>query len=111
LSPESYKEFILKADKLEAGLKEAAQKYEIPFTVNRAGSMIGFFFTNEEVVDYESAKTSNLDYFATFYNEMLEQGVFLPPSQFEGLFLSTALSEDDIVHTIKAAEIAFSKLK
>ncbi len=111
LSPESYKEFILKADKLEAGLKEAAQKYKIPFTVNRAGSMIGFFFTNEEVVDYESAKTSNLDYFATFYNEMLEQGVFLPPSQFEGLFLSTALSEDDIVHTIKAAEIAFSKLK
>jgi len=111
LTPESYKEFILKADKLEAGLKEAALKYEIPFTVNRAGSMIGFFFTNEEVVDYESAKTSNLDYFATFYNEMLEQGVFLPPSQFEGLFLSTALSEDDIDHTIKAAEIAFSKLK
>lgn len=111
LTPESYKDFILKADKLEAGLKAAAEKYEIPFTVNRAGSMIGFFFTNEEVVDYESAKTSNLDYFAAFYNEMLEQGVFLPPSQFEGLFLSTALSEEDIDHTIKAAEIAFSKLK
>ncbi|MCE4051581.1 MULTISPECIES: glutamate-1-semialdehyde 2,1-aminomutase [Bacillaceae] len=111
LTPESYKDFILKADKLEAGLKAAAEKYEIPFTINRAGSMIGFFFTNEEVVDYESAKTSNLDYFAAFYNEMLEQGVFLPPSQFEGLFLSTALSEEDIDHTIKAAEIAFSKLK
>ncbi|MCM3029956.1 glutamate-1-semialdehyde 2,1-aminomutase [Niallia sp. MER 6] len=111
LTPESYKDFIFKADKLEAGLKAAAEKYEIPFTINRAGSMIGFFFTNEEVVDYESAKTSNLDYFAAFYNEMLEQGVFLPPSQFEGLFLSTALSEEDIDHTIKAAEIAFSKLK
>ena len=111
LTPESYQQFIQKADKLEAGLKAAAEKHEIPFTVNRAGSMIGFFFTNDEVVDYDSAKTSNLDYFAAFYNEMLEQGVFLPPSQFEGLFLSTALSDEDIVHTIKAAEIAFSKLK
>lgn len=111
LTPDSYQQFILKADKLEAGLTAAAEKYEIPFTVNRAGSMIGFFFTNEEVVDYDSAKTSNLDYFAAFYNEMLEQGVFLPPSQFEGLFLSTALSDEDIAHTIKAAEIAFSKLK
>ncbi len=111
LTPDSYQQFIQKADKLEAGLKAAAEKYEIPFTINRAGSMIGFFFTNEEVVDYDSAKTSNLDYFAAFYNEMLEQGVFLPPSQFEGLFLSTALSDEDIAHTIKAAEIAFSKLK
>lgn len=111
LTPDSYQQFIQKADKLEEGLKAAAEKYEIPFTINRAGSMIGFFFTNEEVVDYDSAKTSNLDYFAAFYNEMLEQGVFLPPSQFEGLFLSTALSDEDIVHTIKAAEIAFSKLK
>ncbi|WOD64155.1 glutamate-1-semialdehyde 2,1-aminomutase [Niallia taxi] len=111
LTPESYQQFIQKADKLEEGLKAAAEKHEIPFTVNRAGSMIGFFFTNDEVVDYDSAKTSNLDYFAAFYNEMLEQGVFLPPSQFEGLFLSTALSDEDIVHTIKAAEIAFSKLK
>ncbi|MEM5012228.1 glutamate-1-semialdehyde 2,1-aminomutase [Niallia taxi] len=111
LTTDSYQQFIQKADKLEAGLKAAAEKYEIPFTVNRAGSMIGFFFTNEEVVDYDSAKTSNLDYFAAFYNEMLEQGVFLPPSQFEGLFLSTALSDEDIAYTIKAAEIAFSKLK
>lgn len=111
LTPDSYQQFIQKADKLEEGLKAAAEKHEIPFTVNRAGSMIGFFFTNDEVVDYDSAKTSNLDYFAAFYNEMLEEGVFLPPSQFEGLFLSTALSDEDIVHTIKAAEIAFSKLK
>ena len=73
--------------------------------------MIGFFFTNEDVKDYESAKTSNLDYFAAFYNSMLEQGVFLPPSQFEGMFLSTALTDEDIEHTIRAAEQAFSTLK
>ncbi|MCB5238047.1 glutamate-1-semialdehyde 2,1-aminomutase [Niallia circulans] len=111
LTPDTYKIFIEKADRLEEGLKEAAGNYDIPFTVNRAGSMIGFFFTNEDVKDYESAKTSNLDYFSAFYNSMLEQGVFLPPSQFEGMFLSTALTDEDIEHTIRAAEQAFSTLK
>ncbi len=110
LTPEDYQEFIRKADLLEKGLNEAAEKYGIPHTVNRAGSMIGFFFTNEKVVNYEKARTSNLDYFASYYREMANQGVFLPPSQFEGLFLSTALSNEDIEKTIKAAEIAFSKL-
>ncbi|MFT4416501.1 glutamate-1-semialdehyde 2,1-aminomutase [Fredinandcohnia humi] len=111
LSPEDYVEFKKKADRLENGLGEAAKKYDIPHRINRAGSMIGFFFTNEEVINYEAAKTSNLDYFATYYREMAEQGVFLPPSQFEGLFLSTAHSDEDIEKTIQAAENAFSKLK
>ncbi|MFB6467962.1 glutamate-1-semialdehyde 2,1-aminomutase [Cytobacillus sp. Hz8] len=111
LTPDSYKEFIRKADLLEKGLKATAEKYDIPHTINRAGSMIGFFFTNEAVINYDKAKTSNLDYFASYYRDMAEQGVFLPPSQFEGLFLSTTHSDEDIAKTIKAAEIAFSKLK
>lgn len=111
LTPESYDEFIRKGDMLEAGLKKAAEKHDIPITVNRAGSMIGFFFTNENVINYETAKSSNLDYFAAYYREMANQGVFLPPSQFEGLFLSTAHSDEDIEKTIAAAEVAFSKLK
>ncbi|MFT8320550.1 MAG: glutamate-1-semialdehyde 2,1-aminomutase [Bacillus sp. (in: firmicutes)] len=111
LSEETYTMFVHKADKLEAGLYAAAKKYDIPFTVNRAGSMIGFFFTNEDVKDYESAKTSNLDYFAQFYNAMLEQGIFLPPSQFEGMFLSTTLTDEEIEKTITAAETAFSQLR
>lgn len=111
LTPDSYKEFIRKADMLEVGLKAAAKKYDIPHTINRAGSMIGFFFTNEDVINYDKAKTSNLDYFAAYYREMANQGVFLPPSQFEGLFLSTEHSDEDIEKTIKAAEMAFSKLK
>ncbi|SIE00059.1 glutamate-1-semialdehyde-2,1-aminomutase [Mycobacteroides abscessus subsp. abscessus] len=73
--------------------------------------MIGFFFTNEEVINYEKAKTSNLDYFASYYREMANEGVFLPPSQFEGLFLSTAHTDEDIEKTLNAAELAFSKLK
>ncbi|MGM0790418.1 glutamate-1-semialdehyde 2,1-aminomutase [Bacillus infantis] len=111
LTPESYKEFERKADRLEEGLYAAAKKHDIPLTVNRAGSMIGFFFTNEEVINYEKAKTSNLDYFASYYREMANEGVFLPPSQFEGLFLSTAHTDEDIEKTLNAAELAFSKLK
>ena len=76
LTPQSYDEFIRKADRLEEGLMAAAEKYDVPFTVNRAGSMIGFFFTNEQVINYETAKTSNLDYFAAYYREMANEGVF-----------------------------------
>lgn len=111
LTPADYKEFTRKADKLEKGIHAAAVKYEIPNTFNRAGSMIGFFFTNENVINYEAAKTSNLDYFARYYREMANQGVFLPPSQFEGLFLSTTHTDEDIEKTISAVEYAFSTLR
>jgi glutamate-1-semialdehyde 2,1-aminomutase len=110
LTPETYKEFERKADILEEGLKAAAEKYEIPHTINRAGSMIGIFFTNENVLNYEAAKSSNLEFFASYYREMANEGVFLPPSQFEGLFLSTAHTDEDLQKTIQAAEKAFSKL-
>lgn len=111
LTPEMYTEFQRKASMLEDGIKKAAKKYDVPNTFNRAGSMIGFFFTNEDVINYETAKTSNLEYFAAYYREMANQGVFLPPSQFEGLFLSSAHSDEDIEKTIHAVEVAFSKIK
>ncbi|MGJ7912318.1 glutamate-1-semialdehyde 2,1-aminomutase [Neobacillus sp. LXY-1] len=111
LTPEHYQEFIRKGDLLEKGIKAAAEKYDVPISFNRAGSMIGFFFTSEVVTNYEKAKSSNLEFFAEYYRVMAEQGIFLPPSQFEGLFLSTEHSDEDIEKTIKAAEVAFSKLK
>ncbi|MFS8629994.1 MAG: aminotransferase class III-fold pyridoxal phosphate-dependent enzyme, partial [Bacillales bacterium] len=111
LTPEVYKEFERKADRLQQGIEAAAEKYGIPVCVNRAGSMLGFFFTDKKVMNYETAKTSNLEYFAKYYREMANQGIFLPPSQFEGLFLSTAHTDEDIEKTIAAVEVAFSKLK
>lgn len=110
LTPASYKEFNRKAERLENGLAEAAGKYDIPHTINRAGSMIGFFFTNENVTNYDKAKTSDLSLFAAFYKEMANNGIFLPPSQFEGLFLSTAHTDQDIEKTVDAAERAFAAL-
>jgi len=110
LTPEVYEEFKRKGDILEKGIGEAAKKYGIPHTFNRAGSMIGVFFTNEDVINFETAKTSDLTFFASYFREMANQGVYLPPSQFEGLFLSTAHSDEDLEKTIAAAEHAFSTL-
>jgi glutamate-1-semialdehyde 2,1-aminomutase len=111
LTPESYKEFERKADRLEEGLHAAAEKYDIPHTINRAGSMIGIFFTDNEVKNYEGAKSSDLELFSAYYREMANEGVFLPPSQFEGLFLSTAHTSEDIEKTLQAAEKAFQRIK
>ncbi len=106
----SYEYFKKLGDQLEAGFREAATKYNIPHTVNRAGSMIGFFFTNEEVIDFDSAKTSDLELFAEYFKLMAEEGIFLPPSQFEGLFISTAHTEEHIAKTVQAFHTVFEKL-
>ncbi|MET1031755.1 glutamate-1-semialdehyde 2,1-aminomutase [Domibacillus tundrae] len=111
LTPASYEEFTRKADLLEKGFTDAAGKHGIPITFNRAGSMIGFFFHKGPVQNYDDAKNSDLDLFADYFREMALEGIFLPPSQFEGLFLSTAHSDEDINKTIEAAEKAFSRLK
>lgn len=111
LTKESYVKLNEKVDKLVEGFKQAAIDYDIPLHINRAGSMFGVFFTNDPVDNFETAKQSNLDYFAQYYRAMIEEGVFLPPSQFEGLFMSTAHSEEDIEATIKAIRNAFSSIK
>ncbi|WP_040981696.1 glutamate-1-semialdehyde 2,1-aminomutase [Oceanobacillus jeddahense] len=111
LTEASYEEINKKVDKLTEGFREAADKYDIPLHINRAGSMVGVFFTDQEVVNFETAQSSNLDYFAQYYRAMIEEGIFLPPSQFEGLFLSAAHTDEDIEKTIEAVYTAFSKIE
>ncbi|TWT08999.1 glutamate-1-semialdehyde 2,1-aminomutase [Planomicrobium sp. CPCC 101079] len=110
LDESSYETFVERGDQLEKGFREAAEKYNIPHTVNRAGSMIGFFFTNEPVINFETAKTSDTALFADYYRLMAEEGIFLPPSQFEGMFLSTAHTEEHIAKTVEAFHTVFAKL-
>lgn len=107
----AYVEMNKKADALEAGYRNAKEEFNIPLHINRVGSMVGVFFTNEEVTNFEKAQTSNLDMFAKYYRGMIEEGVFLPPSQFEGLFLSTAHTDEDIEHTVAAVRKVFSTLE
>lgn len=85
------------------GVAEVAASLEIPLTTNRVGAMFTWFFTGEPVIDFASAARSNMRRFAAFHQGMLESGVWLPPSQFEAVFLSTAHSEADVQATVDAA--------
>lgn len=110
LTEETYDVMNKKVDRLVEGYEAAANKYNIPLQVNRAGSMVGFFFTNEKVTNYDTASTSDLNRFKKYYQGMIREGIFLPPSQFEGLFLSTAHTDEDIEKTMEAVQRVFSTL-
>ncbi|TDQ37947.1 glutamate-1-semialdehyde 2,1-aminomutase [Aureibacillus halotolerans] len=110
LTPETYTALEQKATFLEEGMSAAAEAAGVPHWFNRAGSMLGFFFTDQPVINFEVASSSNLDSFSTYYRAMMEEGVFLPPSQFEGLFLSTAHTDEQLQKTVEAAKVAFAKI-
>jgi len=95
--------------RLETGIVEAARKAGVPIRVNRAGSMFTVFFTARDVFDFESAKTSDLQRFNRYFHSMVQQGIYIPPSQFEAAFISAAHTEADIDRTIEAAQRAFSQ--
>ena len=101
-----YDAFNKTAAFLERELKAAAKENGIDIQVNRFGSMLNAFFTSEKVVDFKSAQTSNTKKFKTFFWKMIEHGVFLPPSQFEAWFLSTAMSKRDLYKVRSAIQIA-----
>lgn len=92
-----------KAQRLAEGLRSALADSRVPGQVNVAGSLLTLFFTAEPVRDYAGAKTSDTKRFAAFFREMLQRGTFLPPSQFEALFVSAAHTDADIDATIAAA--------
>ena len=89
--------------RLERGVIEAAGKAGIQVRVNRVGSMLTFFFTDREVTDFQSARTSDTKRFSRFFHAMIDQGIYLPSSQFEAVFISTAHTESDIDQTVSAA--------
>ncbi|MDL1981238.1 MAG: glutamate-1-semialdehyde 2,1-aminomutase [Deltaproteobacteria bacterium] len=102
--PGFYENLDKKADLLATGLEKAAEKAGVKARVDRAGSMLGLFFTDRDVKNFEDAKTSDLDMFSAYYNGMLEKGIYLAPSQFEALFVSAAHEAEHIDKTIEAAE-------
>ncbi|GAJ99210.1 LOW QUALITY PROTEIN: glutamate-1-semialdehyde aminotransferase [Geomicrobium sp. JCM 19055] len=106
-----YETFERQGKRLEEGISEAAKMYDIPHTFNRAGSMVGLFFTNEHVRDFPSAKTADLDLFAAYFREMMQEGISIAPSQFEGMFLSTKHTDEMIEETIEAAKRVFARIK
>jgi glutamate-1-semialdehyde 2,1-aminomutase len=96
------------SNELVAGVAAAAKDAGVPICHNSVGSMFTWFFTSGPVTDWASASKSDTKAFGRFFQSMLDNGVYLPPSQFEAAFLSTAHTEQDIQKTIELAKQAFT---
>jgi len=101
-NPSIYTDLEEKTSYLHKGLDDSLKKKNIPFVINRFGSMISVHFSDHPVTDFESSSHSNLERFNQFFHGMLEQGIYLPPSAFESWFLNNALSSRDLDETIDA---------
>jgi len=101
-----YSDLERRGEMLAQGLRAAAEKAGAPATVNQIGSMLTLFFTPDPVTDYCSASASDTSRFAAFFREMLVRGIYLPPSQFEAVFLSLAHEDREIARICEAAEAA-----
>ncbi|WP_163337047.1 glutamate-1-semialdehyde 2,1-aminomutase [Desulfopila sp. IMCC35008] len=105
-----YSQLNNKAASLAEELQQVAQRTGMPSTLNRVGSMMTAFFTDNEIFDFESAMTANADRYARHYRQMMSEGVNLAPSQFEVGFVSAAHSSRDLEKLVKMTEWSFKKL-
>src|SRR5215470_6107868 len=108
--PAIYEKLEKAAAKLVAGMTDAAREAGVSTLSNRVGSMFTTFFTSEPVLDWTTASRSNRDAFARFFHAMLDEGVYLAPSQFEAAFISTAHTDEIIDRTIEASRRAFTQI-
>lgn len=107
--PEIYKGLEEKGEKLYGGMKKILEEAGLSYQVNHISSLAILFFTEEEVVDYQSAKTSDTKAFAEYFKGMLGMGIHMAPSQFEAMFLSDAHTDEAIEKTLDAVKKYFSE--
>lgn len=105
-NPSVYEQLERTGETLVTGLRKGLEKVGKAFTINHIGSMYSLFFTDQPVTDFASAKSADLALFGRYFQAMLKRGVYLAPSQFESLFLSTALEPEHLSYIIQAHEEA-----
>tara|TARA_B100000886_G_scaffold18047_1_gene11582 strand:- start:1756 stop:3042 length:1287 start_codon:yes stop_codon:yes gene_type:complete len=98
-----------KTENLELGFKEILNSKGVPYQINRIGSMFSLHFTEQPVVDFQSATLGDNELFKNYFHGMLDQGIYLPPSAFESYFLNDAITFSDINYTIEAFRKVISK--
>lgn len=101
-NPDIYSLLEEKGKYLEDGIKDGIKSINKNYQLNRVGSMMTLFFTEEPVIDYNTAVKSDTKLFAKYFHEMLNRGIYFPPAQFEAMFISTAHSKEDLDKTIEA---------
>lgn len=109
-APGAYGVLEATAARLAGGLSDAFSGHEVPATINRCGSLLTVFFTDRRVDGWDSAAQSDAKKYARFFHAMVEEGIYLPPSQYEAWFVSLAHSETDIAKTVEAAGRALSRI-
>jgi glutamate-1-semialdehyde 2,1-aminomutase len=109
-NPEVYTQLETTGATLEAGLVQGLCDAGLPYLINRVGSMITLFFTDQSVSNFSDAKTSDTEKFGRYFRLMLNQGIYLAPSQYEAMFLSTALTTEHIDTIVAAHKNALAQL-
>lgn len=109
-NPEIYQQINNVSTRIVTGLRTQLAERKLPFSINQVGSMFTLFFTEQDVVDLESAKTSDVGLFGKYFNAMLERGVYLAPSQFEALFVSHAITDAIADRILKASADALDEI-
>jgi len=108
--PQIYTRLAEKTERLELGLNTVLENKGIPYQINRLGSMISLHFTEQPVIDFETAAKGDNERFNSYFHGMLNEGIYLPPSAFESYFLNDALSLEDIDKTIHSFQKVAQKL-
>lgn len=108
--PDYSRVLTIRTKKLVLGVAQKAKEAGVTLQVQQAGSMFGFFFSDKEVTDYETSAAADQEAFKVWFKAMLEQGIYLAPSQFETLFMSGAHTDEEIDRTIEAAGVALKKV-
>jgi glutamate-1-semialdehyde 2,1-aminomutase len=105
--PGVFEDIVAQTERLCQGIGQAAEEADVPVFQTQVGTMFCTYFTERSVTDYSSAKASDTEAFGRFFQAMLQQGIYLAPSQFEAGFASTAHTSDVVDTTIEAARAAF----
>jgi glutamate-1-semialdehyde 2,1-aminomutase len=108
--PEIYQELDRTTADICIGIRKNLDKLDLDFKINRVGSMFTLFFNNKDVRNFADAKNSDMEAFGKYFNLMLERGVYLAPSQYEALFISTAIDNSDVEHIIDSNFKSLSKM-
>ncbi len=108
--PEVYAQLESTGNQIVSGIRSILDKLNLNYQINHIGSMYSLFFTDTPVIDFETAKTSDTAKFGKYFHGMLDKGIYLAPSQYEALFLSTALSQENIEEVLAANETVLTRL-
>jgi glutamate-1-semialdehyde 2,1-aminomutase len=110
-NPPVYTELEEKGNYLHQGLRQVLKEAGVPFVINQVGSMISIHFSDQPVINFTTAAAASNQRFNKFFHQMLNRGIYLPPSAFESWFLSHSLTRQDLDFTIRSAKESLQGLK